>query len=194
MNPKSLLPTAYQGDRQKLHNLKDVYKLLTIYGLWVLHSENSRARSHEKRGFMRVVLVAVLALMMSGCMTAIPMQYEEYCSLDGLTFDRVTRGSDNGVAFINGTAINTFSNSQNVTCAKPKNEQDFCEVKKYQGTAFLKATHNQNVFNHNMVLGFGYAVYVVPGILAYNRFKDQEKETLAQIANESKQKTCPVTP
>lgn len=136
---------------------------------------------------MKKLLILVLALNLSGCVTAIPTSNEESCSREGMVLEGVAIGSEsssavayNGKSFVN---IVGDSYSRNVSCRIPKTPEESCRINALRAGLNEKDLFNESVGTYRFLTGAGYFIYIVPGLVLHYSF-NSDRSTYSIRAKE----------
>lgn len=131
---------------------------------------------------MRVMtLIVAGVLFLSGCATAIPLTYEEQCSLREMKLAGVNSGSAQ-------YGLDTIK-SESVSCRIPADQTEEVEVSRRKSITTPKAEYNNTVQSKRLFGAIGYVLYIVPGIVI-KIVADNQRQTAIeksqQIENENK--------
>jgi hypothetical protein len=116
------------------------------------------------------ILLATLALYLSGCLHTVKSTHDSDCARAGQYYEGFTIVTEDG----RGVA----------RCAKPKNEKEQCLVEHHQSMLVKSGEINQKYNTKNTLI---VAVYIVPGAAMYYAWKDEnEKDLQNYVTEESK--------
>lgn len=109
---------------------------------------------------MKFVLLA--ALMLSGCLTTYDTdRSQDLCTNVGMGYEGFT---------ITGT--NKGQHVGHVRCVSPETDEQKCAVTKAQAELREKESYNSRWWSKRLLVGVGYAFYVLPGYLLYELWND----------------------
>jgi hypothetical protein len=132
----------------------------------------------------RSFLVAVVGApaLLTGCFTTVDLKHPEYaCASSGQLLEGTTHYDSS--AYVGSTSA---SSSATITrCAKPKTDAEVCRVKAAQESMAAGQEHNNNVSGKNMAMGFGYLMYVVPGLALNYYWSDEAAASLKTFTEKS---------
>lgn len=119
---------------------------------------------------MKLLLLSLLILIMTGCATAIPLTYEEDCAVRGMKLAGATTGHSVTTSTIIGRHghARAFSHSrgEGISCVVSEDEKENCKIDKLRAVALPKHEYNRDIRMKKMIIGLGYATLIVPGIVA----------------------------
>jgi len=128
---------------------------------------------------MKRTIVAVMAAVVgSGCVHRPPLTPAEQCAEQGMILEGMSLSTSGGVgvATVNGTTAIARSSSygETVACRRPATSTDHCEVASYSEAARRKGEFNTGW--RNLLIGVGYVVYILPGLVLYLVFDSQSDD------------------
>lgn len=116
--------------------------------------------------------VAGLLVGLSGCIKAPLLSAQEACAQNGLIVSTAGGKSVGGTV---GREAGRFGGTD-YGCARPRNEQDMCEIAAFAHMADEKMSFRTTL--RNLLIGAGYIVYVVPGVVLYFVFDHQRNKVM----------------
>lgn len=131
---------------------------------------------------MRALLV-LSVLWSVGCASTINMSPDESCAVQGLAFQGTTTVQTRGVAhnWQTGQNATVVGTGMGLSCRRPANETESCEVKNLMSPARLKEDWNSQVKKKNMIIGTGYLLWVLPGMYGTYYYNNERAERVDQI-------------
>lgn len=128
---------------------------------------------------------------MTSCVTSIPYSNKEVCAEDGLALGETAQNSASPRAVSGLHSETERTRDSGVSCIRPEAEE-VCDVEAYQKSAEIKSMWNSVKGQKNMIIGAGYLLYVVPGILAYFIFQGERSSYVndASLANNEHYDFC----
>jgi hypothetical protein len=131
----------------------------------------------------KVVLVAALLV---ACVHRPPLSAREQCAGEGMLLAGVSSysSSSSGVATTGGTTAwaRGASYDEGVSCRRPETHEEKCEVTGAMVSRDIKLGFAERP--RNVVIGAGYILFVVPGLLMYMIFSNDKSETHARAKSE----------
>lgn len=145
----------------------------------------------------KVLCLALLLVVSSGCATAIPYSHREECALKGMKLTGVTSGYSRGIAtawnWQNTVTATSSAYEESVSCEMPKTKIEKCEIARLQRIATPKIEYNSSIDSKKFITGAGYVLYVIPGVVAKVVYDGKRSDAIDQsraIASET-ESMCP---
>lgn len=140
---------------------------------------------------------AILVLAQTACIHRIGVGNHQECAQEGMILEGINVGS--GTAHTRSSNFNTYdtvTNSRQVQCAIPKTDADKCALDVYERSLAPLHRFNQGVPGKNILIGVGYCLYIIPGIVGLIYFNGQKDEALDDSDQMIKTslKSCEQTP
>lgn len=141
------------------------------------------------------VSLLLATAILSGCATAIPLSYQERCANEGMKLTGVDISSSSGSAYNykqGSTVLNT--EGENLRCEVPSKPEDLQRISELNQVSAPKIRYNSDMGTKRTITGWGYVLYVIPGIAAkiyYDREKSDALSASDQIKNQINQGRVP---
>lgn len=125
--------------------------------------------------YRRRIAMAVTASLfvgVCGCIKAPLLSAQEACAQNGLIVSTAGGKSVGGTV---GREAGRFGGTD-YGCARPRNEQDLCEIAAFAHMADEKIRFRTTL--RNFFIGVGYVAYVIPGVVLYFVFDHQRNKVM----------------
>lgn len=114
-----------------------------------------------------------MAVVLAGCVHAIPRTPQEYCAAQGMVAEGFASSSGVATGYVptqNGGAVVVGRlRGESVSCRRPQTPQEQCEVAIAMASGGPKIG-NEDVRGRNLLIGAGYFFFLLPGIAMYFAF------------------------
>jgi hypothetical protein len=122
------------------------------------------------------ISISILSLSLAGCVSAPRVTPQERCAMTGLSLGSTSSVSAGGTV---GATTGIFGAS-GYQCVRPTSERERCEIE--ANAAAGRTKDDYGVVGKNVIIGVGYLLYIVPGVLMYFIF-DGHKDSVEEDAN-----------
>jgi hypothetical protein len=122
--------------------------------------------------------------LLGACVHAPIWSPQEQCAANGLVLNGVVSSHGETVAVASGGAIvvaNAESTDESVSCRRPATIDETCEVR--AATASLRVKLDFGTGWRNAMIGVGYVVYILPGLVLLLIFDSQKNSTADDAEN-----------
>lgn len=142
----------------------------------------------SKRGPLLPVLGLLFA---SACVHRPPLNPQEVCASNGMLAENAAL-SRSGTVSVEGDSATTFG--ANLGCRRPVTPDEVCEVSAANTSMSVKMGFSPG--GPNFLIGVGYVVFIVPGIVLYLLFDHQSDAAAANAAAafQATKAACPPPP
>lgn len=120
--------------------------------------------------------LAVVLVLVSGCVRGIGPSGQEICGTRGMVLDGVTVTSGTAVARAGDTRAIAHSYGESISCRRVVTKEEKCEAYAAQFSWAPKARYQAG--GRNMLIGIGWLLLLIPGAIAYNSFNNGRTELI----------------
>jgi len=145
---------------------------------------------------MKKLISLTVLLSLTSCASMAPISYQEQCALKGMALTGVTEsnGTESATAYNwtthQSATAHSNSFSENVSCRVPVNQEEKCEVDHLARAAMPKAEYNEGYNTKRSLTGWGYFLFVIPGVALKLTYDDQLNKAVAKSQELAQQKSC----
>lgn len=140
----------------------------------------------EGKVCMRYLIFISLLVLLSGCVTQIPLSHEETCAVKGMVLAGASISKSN--SYNTGTVYNSsyqqygsfnmygVTRNSQTHCRVPETQKDHCIVDSYRSGVRPKTEFNNKIKSRNALAGLGYMFWLVPGIYVTSQNRKLRRE------------------